>query len=1577
MYQNVDVNWDVFNYNFRDNPRLKFEQLSYLLFCFEFNQPYGIFRYFNQPYIETVIIREGDDHIGFQAKYYDATVLLSAKKRELQDAIEGAKRTYSDINRIIFYINKEFAPSSTKDQEKPAYLVEIEECGASNGIKVEWRVKSNFEIMLFHPGMEAVRDFCFNPNKGINGYLSQINLHSKTIFQSINSDIPVKDTTIKITHPDLNLSPFYKSDIAYLIIHGESGTGKSGLMKDSFQLETDFPVFIFRATDFDVSSISEFSRKFGEYTFEEFLSVFDNEPQKLFIIDSAEKVFAMNYQDTFSTINNLLLQHGWKILITIRTAYKHNFINLVLRGPDYQEHEIKKLTAKQLNDLESTYEIQLPKDTKLRELICNLFYLKLYLKTAIEGSSLNDNVEIFVARIWHEFIRNGIARKNDLHIRRESKICDIALTNANTGISYYTPRFEDDLEAISALNESGIISFDESMNGYYITHDVYEELILKHIIQASFNRKLNADEFFVKIGNSLVVRKSFRLWLHDVLESKFAEVSEFIVDILNNAQVEYIWRDEVLIALMNEPDQQFLRTLDNVLSDNNYSLFFRAIFLLNTACRVVNLDFWKLVLTTKELESYNIYRCTKPTGAGWVFLFQYTNNHKANITFDAISITMLSETLNSWTSNNQEGVTTKNAGQVALYLYNLLKNGDYFYSRLDKSKLSIIISVILNSAQEIFPELAPIFEQIILKRTTDHRELYHDLCWQLLGEPINSHSLCKVSSDLVISLAMCLWLQQDNKEIFKHSISDVDRGFGLNPHVDHEYYPSSALQTPTFSLLQASYEKALGFIIDFFDITTKHYYNSSLNNDYGECSTFQVHLPDGRNIEQIVSSRLWQMYRGTSVAPNLLESILMALERWLYLWVPEVIEEEAVRVCSKLLQSHSAAITAIVVSIITAYPNKLFEVACILLHSKEILSFDISRFVSEQGVNFCRGLTPINEKFDHERISSNALPFRKKKFEDIILEYQIQQGEMTVEQFKERRVILYENIDRSFADLNSLDPNIRFAFYRMDLRKMKQTEEQFEHEGRIYSQLVSDLPDDLVIKQNHQEESSKEVYKHLELQLWCQARYESRKSDCEKYTKYESNPHEALEASLEIYNNNSGHTFFLERSIPIYVSAVLLRDFPTTLNSKEISKCTYILIRHVYMAITKNREYQIGDGIDVAISMLPKLIMANSKTNTISFRNPSILLLTLLLERGAQQKCAVKAFREEISIHNPDLSKCIIEAFVKLKPDYDKEVLCHNGISPIVFFRKNRRRIRNLFVQQTEAKKLPYENLSDHALQTLSMMFHADNEFSIDIILTSGSLLWGKLFSDRHNTGNYDDHRDYEHKNNYISWMAEYLLCSSPDVQYALIQRLASYVKESDNTNQLLCDIISCQDRLQKSESFWNLWCELFNIVEDLCSLKMESFKDMTHKFEYYGRGTDEIVTTFSLAFPWWAKNVKTWHTLKAENGLFFNKLAMHMGYHPCVLYSVARVLNTIGFEFLDQGINWLHTIIESNPHLELILLQVNTEYYIEEYMQRYILAHRNDIKRNPAMGKKVIGVLSFLVNRGSTCGFMLRENIT
>ena len=194
---NIPVDWKVFESKFSQNPRAAFEGLVTTLFCHEMGLSHGIFRYFNQPYIETQPVMAPDGLLtGFQAKYYDASTRISSKEVDFKNAIADAKQKYAGISRIIFYINKEMSVSKRPHTQKPIYQENIETHGESLGITVEWRGPSHIEQILL--ALPTVRDLYFNPMPGLSQWVEQIQNRSDSIRSNIQSEIPCQGERIKI-----------------------------------------------------------------------------------------------------------------------------------------------------------------------------------------------------------------------------------------------------------------------------------------------------------------------------------------------------------------------------------------------------------------------------------------------------------------------------------------------------------------------------------------------------------------------------------------------------------------------------------------------------------------------------------------------------------------------------------------------------------------------------------------------------------------------------------------------------------------------------------------------------------------------------------------------------------------------------------------------------------------------------------------------------------------------------------------------------------------------------------------------------------------------------------------------------------------------------------------------------------------------------------------------------------------------------------------------------------------------------------------------------------------------------------
>lgn len=150
------MNWKIFGVKYDKQETWAFEQMSYLLFCAEFNNRVGLFRYKNQTGIETEPIEKDGKYYGFQSKYY--TNSIADNKDDIIDSIKKAKSKNKQLAELLLYINQELSESTTKSKKKPQYQLDIEKAAKTAGISIQWRVPSNFDLQLSLPENKYIND---------------------------------------------------------------------------------------------------------------------------------------------------------------------------------------------------------------------------------------------------------------------------------------------------------------------------------------------------------------------------------------------------------------------------------------------------------------------------------------------------------------------------------------------------------------------------------------------------------------------------------------------------------------------------------------------------------------------------------------------------------------------------------------------------------------------------------------------------------------------------------------------------------------------------------------------------------------------------------------------------------------------------------------------------------------------------------------------------------------------------------------------------------------------------------------------------------------------------------------------------------------------------------------------------------------------------------------------------------------------------------------------------------------------------------------------------------------------------
>ncbi|MDX2270487.1 MAG: AVAST type 4 anti-phage nuclease Avs4 [Cyanobacteriota bacterium] len=1569
----IKTDWGIFKAKFSANPQNAFEWMCYLLFCNEFSVKTGIFRYKNQSAMETNPISSNGVNVGWQAKFYDAA--LSSHKNDILETITKAKRDYPDLNKIIFYTNSEWGQNKGKE---PQGKIEAEKIAKTNNLGIEWRCCSFFESPFVVDECSRITSYFFTQSDNLFGLLESFESHTGAILDDIETAITFGDQDVSINRSNI-ISEIEKSDASALIISGKGGTGKTALIKELYGDKGKNDAFyVHKATEFSVSSLNVF---LSGVFLKDFIGAHEGADNKTVVIDSAEHLLALENTDPIKEYLSNLIKAGWRVWFTTRNTYLNDLI--------FQLYEVYKISFKSVHlenlneytlfELAKKHNFVIPVDKRLKALILTPFYLREYLKHYQDnkGASYFEFKDFLWPRV--------IAKRSP---QREQFFIHLAKERANSGRFFVNPDHSYSNEAVEkSLVSDGIISY-ESTRGYFITHDIYEEWALDKFVESNYLSSENAEIFFDRIQQSLPIRRVFRRWLSEKLSAANEEVSHLIVETLSSHKVSNLWKDEVLVSmLLSDYSDYFFAVNKNLLLEDDFRLLKRICLLIRIGCKEIdNSIFDRLGVRTPDILSME-YIITKPKGNGWKSLIKFINDNLEKIGVNNLSFVL--PALYDWNSHNKSGDATKYSSLIALSFYkSVIENNVYI--RDDGFSKELILTI-LYGAGEIKSELEAIIDEIILKNWKRHNDPYH-LMSEFILTKMEYFNVAIEIPKKVIALAKCLWVYEPpkNDNYFYGSRLEIDHEFGVeNGHQD--YYPASAYQTPIYALLKANLELTLNFITDLINYASKKYAESSL--DKGLVETATLLLDDGKKIDLPISNRLWCMYRGTQVNPDLLESILMSLERF-FLERGKNTKSETLEFYLNyiLTRSESSALVDVVASIVCAFHEKTFNVAKTLFRTKEFFFYDTSRMMLDQThktqltslKNF--SINRMNELHENERISACDQKHRKKSLENIALQYQFFRAEEVSEEESEKRLreiwdiwdIHYKNLPGKELE-NHRDKTWRLYLARMDKRKMSL--ETKEVEDGITIEFNPEIDPEL---REYSEKSQREASKHFAhsgLKIWADSRLYNR-DEYKKYASYENDPLTALSEAQEIWNQlsegNVTEELQFDRATPSYVCAVLLRDFKGKLGKTELEFCKEVIFE--YANIVNNNDYmhQIGDGFVPALFVLPRLID--------DFPEERLTIKLLLIKALLRH--------DPITMMGVDrINSVAIQAVLHLwknKPDFMKSLY----IGYLVIAQKHRDvqdRLRQEAYKQHKyeidnndferellkelesvAKSIEDETITESVIDNIESI---DN----DILITAFQLapLDGehnktvpfvediiRIISQQLLSPDREDRLNYTLRYEFLKHYARFILHIGNSEKDKYLKYFTDNFTLSEGMADLLNEFVSAEDSLNIPDSFWYVWNRFKDHIVD--SINSQGWR----------HDKERIIESFLFGRVPWKDEAMTWHTFSPENKAFFDDLSGRIGGEPSFIYSISKLLCGIGSEFLDDGIYWISNAINTF-YIDISKHKSgNTIFYLERYMRRYLFKNHDKVKRTPNLRAKSMVVLDFLVEQYSITGYLLREDL-
>ncbi len=914
-----------------------------------------------------------------------------------------------------------------------------------------------------------------------------------------------------------------------------------------------------------------------------------------------------------------------------------------------------------------------------------------------------------------------------------------------------------------------------------------------------------------------------------------------------------------------------------------------------------------------------------------------------------------------------------------------------------------LLKTILYSAPEIKSELEEIFKEIVKNKWKNHRDPYCDLSETILTK-LEGISIAKLFPKYVLQMADLFWsfTPKENRYYSRPGVG-MEEYFDMeDEHLD--YFPASSYQTPIYWLLQSSLQETIDFILRFVNKSVDYF----AKTEFAKYEVEEVSISIGKEeiIKQFDSrnGRFWNMYRGSSApAPHVLQSMHMALEKF-FLENGKVADSKTLEswLIYLLKNSKSTSISAVVASIVLAYPEKTFDVAKIIFRTKDFFFCDTGRLVLDQGHRGMLeslkafGSNPKNKFHEEERIQTCDDKHRKWSLESLFLNYQLFRSEgVNEEEFKNRQKVLWDILDDYYKELpnpsieTESDKTWRLYLARMDSRKMNLVSEKTD-DGYLINFNPEIDPELKKYSENSLKKNS-ESMQYTQLRLW--SNYRLRNDEKYKqYKQYEDNPSLAVKEAEEIiaklkiskkpesfklqYSEEESF-YILNHSIPAEVCSVMVRDFFNKLSEKESDFCSSVILELASISSDPNYQYQVTDGMQSVISVLPFLFEKYpDKKRSIK----KILIFNLFnyypvnMAGTGFNTFAVIAIQKLWSAFFEDAQSMLI-GYLFLKPKFDalqekirrenyKNHKYNTGDDDVMdqFLKENNKNLDKILDNQLSIDNVDdIEKIDLYTLRTAFQLIPLKTERKEHKAIVKKII---SAFAEKIVLNNREDRVDYRVRHDFLEKSAYFILSVPKDEISEYLKPFVDKFDASDAIADLFEEFITAEDYLNSYENFWEVW----NIFKD-------KIIEICKKGDGYWH-VDKILKSYLFAQNLWNESAIEWHTFKDTNKSFFKEITEKIGHCSSTLCAISKLLNGIGNLYLDDGIIWISEMIKNNDNLSKVKLEINTLYYLENIIKKYTYKNREKIKKTKELKQNILIILDFLINKGSVVGYMLRESI-
>lgn len=1350
-----------------------------------------------------------------------------------------------------------------------------------------------------------------------------------------------------------------------VIISGPAGSGKSAVAKTALALvSTTTLAFSFRAEEFAKPHIDDVFHGAG-INAATLRGLAAGQRRVVFHVESVERLLESSVRDAFADLLMVVAQQGtWQLVLTCRDYSLDLVRAALLEGASARSSTVSvpPLSDTELATIRAARpDLERPLSSpSLRELLRNPYYLSAAARVDwSDGMPLPDSERHFRRRFWRDIVRGGIPQTPGTGKLRAKALVSLAVQRARA-LTPYVDCSSLPPDIADGLRRDGLVT-TLAMNDDLMApaHDVLEDwallIWLDRVFAQSGNNLGAVDK---ELGSFPALRRAYRRWASEKASEDLSLANTFLIEASTGGHLAKSFQDDTLVALLTSSNAELtLQGNVDLIESSGAELIVRLIQLTRVAC--VQVHAWGSGGT--------------PRGSAWSSLAGIICDRLA--CFDAVHHKLLLRFATDWST----GVTWRTPhphgeelfGRIA---YWLLDNGDRSTRR---SALEVIVRIPCADDAR--------FERLARGETAGTRpdlEATRELRSLILEGMTGAH-VAREKPDLLADLALSHLLLADS-DLSKHrSWHDMGPCFGVRDDYQLSYFPASAFQGPFLTLIRFHTGKGLQLANAILNHSAEMYAKHYARHDLEATTPLRLTFRDGSHSTVDANERLWNLYRGTTVGPCMIQSVLMALE----LWLLDLAENEPSAIDGVLLSllkvSKSASFTAVATSIAVAYPTLCRETVLVLLQSRLCVQLERGRYIKDLvGPPLDLGFEDRRYAFYYqERRASADRDHRKRGFESAVMTLQVSPARDDIWKILDAHYAGLPDTEKSESDL-IWELTIR----RMDLRDYDigepvqathDNEGEEEAESKAETLIIPLEPKKLVGPLRDMTEDAASLGQRTNRSLGCEVwgRKAFDRDDCDS-----SEWRHWLAVAMEMWSDDSGPPSApLGREGPGYIAAVCVRDHWDSMSITEQEWCAEVIVstvvsEHWGHAASIQRGYssqrpcasvlpallQSGKGLDeedtVVVKELTVVALTHANYEVRRFVGNGVGHYLADENEAFVLDCAnliLGEARALISLLEAHRGSTGLDGYVGLRMQAAKKVRAEyfdGGVAQLVRW------------PEVDAASGP----GGRALVALCEMLRhlPDRERSGETFKHASHSLTNWWSSSRR----YGYEREIEWDHNTATLieraLCTYLLTTNEEqAQHALEPIKESLAENPREVGSFISSLILEEDRLSKPARFWSLWSTLADAALTV------GWMDRVDG-HFYGA---ELLSPLFLG-RYWKDGARDWSSLNGYRDRLPNLLRKLPASRTAFGFYV-RYLSKIGWSTLPGAF----IVVSERVQVEgaWLLDDENTMFRLEQQLSHFVYGRPVDVKSSAGLRAAITSLLDCMVQQGSAAAFRMRDDFS